>query len=240
MESSSRDVTFDIMKGIGILLMLVGHLHGIGYARQIIYSFHMPMFFLVAGYFTKGYRCESGKIVVYNYFRRLVRPVIFTYALLFLYLLGLSIVKQDSSIVMPQIIRMFWVSGEPISTKWGLISVGVIWFVVALFWAKMGLYYLSRWPKYVLPISFVVSISALLFHHHVTKLLPWCILQGFMAFSFVAVGYWEKNHGFPMWIKILSVVMWPIAIIFSGIEMYSCEMKCYPLDFIGACGGTEL
>ena len=48
-----RNITFDIMKGIGIILMLVGHLPGIGMMHQFIYSFHMPMFIFLSGYLAK-------------------------------------------------------------------------------------------------------------------------------------------------------------------------------------------
>ena len=45
-----RDVTFDIMKGIGVILVLVCHIWGWNhpFLSQVILSFHMPLFFLVA------------------------------------------------------------------------------------------------------------------------------------------------------------------------------------------------
>ena len=41
-----RESTIDIMKGIGILLVVLGHTY---YNSQIIYSFHMPLFFILSG-----------------------------------------------------------------------------------------------------------------------------------------------------------------------------------------------
>lgn len=63
MEKEKRDIFFDIAKGIGIILVVIGHcipdastgnisdtfLKSI---FRIIYSFHMPLFFFVAGIFT--------------------------------------------------------------------------------------------------------------------------------------------------------------------------------------------
>lgn len=48
-----RNITFDIMKGIGILLVIVGHLNLIPMDpyRRIIFSFHMPLFLILSGYF---------------------------------------------------------------------------------------------------------------------------------------------------------------------------------------------
>lgn len=53
-----RDISFDIAKGIGIILVVIGHyvpddapLWYTGLVR-FIYYFHMPLFFIIAGYFT--------------------------------------------------------------------------------------------------------------------------------------------------------------------------------------------
>ena len=50
----NRDLTVDIARGIGMLLVVAGHtrindLLG-GFVERWIYSFHMPLFFLLAGY----------------------------------------------------------------------------------------------------------------------------------------------------------------------------------------------
>ena len=47
-----RNATFDMLKGIGILLVIIGHT----FMKEIgpyIQAFHMPLFFMVAGYFFK-------------------------------------------------------------------------------------------------------------------------------------------------------------------------------------------
>lgn len=46
-----REKSIDSVKGIGILLVVLGHTYGIPDAMKlIIYSFHMPLFFIVSGY----------------------------------------------------------------------------------------------------------------------------------------------------------------------------------------------
>jgi fucose 4-O-acetylase-like acetyltransferase len=49
-----RNDTIDIMKGIGIISVVLGHC-GLLPPKIIhfIYSFHMPLFFIIAGYFYK-------------------------------------------------------------------------------------------------------------------------------------------------------------------------------------------
>lgn len=53
MESKKvRDTYIDIAKGIGMLLVIYGHLaERSDFLRIIIYSFHMPLFFIISGYY---------------------------------------------------------------------------------------------------------------------------------------------------------------------------------------------
>jgi fucose 4-O-acetylase-like acetyltransferase len=48
-----RNPTFDIMKGIGIVAMIVGHCILPYSLSHYIYAWHMPLFFFVSGYFYK-------------------------------------------------------------------------------------------------------------------------------------------------------------------------------------------
>lgn len=45
-----RDKSLDCIKGIGIFLMVAGHASLPDIARQWIYGFHMPLFFILAGF----------------------------------------------------------------------------------------------------------------------------------------------------------------------------------------------
>lgn len=47
----NRDVSIDIMRGIGILSMLVGHCVIPNLLHKFIYMWHMPLFFIASGYF---------------------------------------------------------------------------------------------------------------------------------------------------------------------------------------------
>ena len=51
MCSPKRDRTIDILKGIGIILMVIGHAGCPHLLHEYIYTFHMPLFFIASGYF---------------------------------------------------------------------------------------------------------------------------------------------------------------------------------------------
>lgn len=48
----NRNQAIDILKGIGIILVLAAHSIE-GWLSQFAYTFHMPLFFIVTGLFIK-------------------------------------------------------------------------------------------------------------------------------------------------------------------------------------------
>lgn len=48
-----RDTAWDAVKGVGILLMVIGHSGCPEYLHDFIYLFHMGLFFFVSGRFLK-------------------------------------------------------------------------------------------------------------------------------------------------------------------------------------------
>lgn len=76
----NRDPGLDVARGIAILLVVAGHIFD-GPAKDVIYAFHMPFFFLVGGYLFKTQ--ATGKALV-----RLLRKLIVPYTV-FIVLLSL-------------------------------------------------------------------------------------------------------------------------------------------------------
>ncbi len=65
-ESMQREKYIDVAKGIGILLVVYGHvinsgsLESLSVVSQVIYSFHMPLFFFVTGYLLGLRKYDGG------------------------------------------------------------------------------------------------------------------------------------------------------------------------------------
>ena len=83
------DNSVSFAKGIGIILMVLGHTYFSVYGFRFIYIFHMPLFFFVSGYcfreaHLKDFRTYAGKRI-----KRLYIPFI-KYALLFLILQAIT------------------------------------------------------------------------------------------------------------------------------------------------------
>ena len=66
MENMQREKYIDVAKGIGILLVVYGHvinsgsLESLSVVSQVIYSFHMPLFFFVTGYLLGLRKYDGG------------------------------------------------------------------------------------------------------------------------------------------------------------------------------------
>lgn len=73
MDTSNRRIEWiDIAKGIGILLVILGHTIALKYSK-VLYTFHMPLFFLLSGLVAK--ECCSFKDVLINKTKRVFKTM---------------------------------------------------------------------------------------------------------------------------------------------------------------------
>lgn len=67
-----RNSNIDLVKGIGIILLIIGHISD-GNLQKVIYSFHMPLFVVISGFlFTypldkRGFIIQRAKSLLYPY-----------------------------------------------------------------------------------------------------------------------------------------------------------------------------
>lgn len=79
----ARDARIDAAKALAIVLVVLGHAKGIPHAFTIlVYSFHVPLFFLMSGWVGEAYgaRARSGPLP----WRKLVRTLLVPYLCFFL------------------------------------------------------------------------------------------------------------------------------------------------------------
>ena len=240
-NNAQRDRTFDIMKGIGILLVITAHYFSWNHPilGRSINSFHMPMFFIVAGYFSKSFTTWSDAVLkIKRYARRLLPAFVFTQILIVLWAVMMAFTQNEGwGPVIQRTLSLFWADPHGPDTPWGRLSIGVIWFLVALWVSKSFLLILSRIKVWAIPVSFTLAIVALLLHR-VFPYSIWCLSIGLTALPFVTLGWWFRTHKIPVWLMVICLLCWIAAILYSKLVMYDFIWGCYPLDVLGACGGT--
>lgn len=238
----TRDPIFDVMKGVGIVLMLIGHVPPGEHIYHFIYSFHMPLFFLVAGSFVTS--VHNSKDVIVKDAKRLLLPVFVTMA----FILGLSplyyFIDGNFHNVIVQVLSLLWM-GDAFNTKWGWVTIDSMWFLTALFWVRCLFRYIAGWceriNKYkdeiILGICIIISFAAISLQK-IMPPIPFGLLKGLSAIQFYAIGWYLKHHKLPQWMYGLFVGCWLAALRFGGLDMVRYYYGCYPLDVIGAVGAT--
>lgn len=71
-----RNSTIDIAKGIVIILMVIGHAGCPDELYKFIYSFHMPLFFILSGYFLSEKSLIGTRSFVLNKWKKLALPLL--------------------------------------------------------------------------------------------------------------------------------------------------------------------
>ena len=124
----------DIAKGIAIICTIIGHSVPFGgNVRNLIFSFHMPLFFIIAGYTIKQIPYNQFWKATFKDFKRLIIPVI---VVKFLQALIEIIVHHPSvkNCLLNTCLQILWGNG---CSYWKFQGIGVVWFLIALFYAKL-------------------------------------------------------------------------------------------------------
>lgn len=198
----------DFAKGIGIYLLVLGHMPSLpSLFTNWIYSFHMPLFFFLSGYVFKESR--SYKETIQKSFKNLIFPYL-CYDFIFL-LLDILFWGMRSEIVQADISNI----------KCGQGSFGVIWFLLAMFWVQLIFGILSRinfeWVKNFIIILFVILgyTLSLLLHHELYK-----IITAMVALGFFSIGNYIKKVNLNYRVNSLSlfIIMLNVSIFLSVLN----------------------
>src|SRR5574339_455986 len=122
----------DIARGIGILLVVLGH-NDFGalspFFHKVIYSFHIPLFFFLSGYFI------NAALPFFGYFKKrfhsVLKPYLFTIFLI--YFASVSFEKMGFQTALGRIIKSLYGTGY-------YIDWVALWFLPHLFAVSLYAY----------------------------------------------------------------------------------------------------
>lgn len=171
MKNNSKGYNnISIAKGIGILLMVVGHAGCPSAMRSFIYMFHMPLFFIISGYCFKDYYLTDLKSFAQKRIRGLYVPFV-KYSLLFIllhnvfYRIGIFNAEYGSGVASEYYsIRTICIHS---AQSFLLINheqlISAVWFIAALFVGYFIFYGVKRYIKqYWLKATILAALSLLL------------------------------------------------------------------------------
>lgn len=125
-RNKNRVIEIDMVKAIGIILMIMGHQGwGMGFDHWI-HAFHMPMFFMISGFL---YHKKSMREVVMSRVRSLLIPYIFL-ATIHLFI-GCCVAVIDGETIQTYVpIKLYHIF---LYNNESLPICGALWFLTALF-----------------------------------------------------------------------------------------------------------
>lgn len=151
MANSKRIVSLDIAKGIGILIVVLGHVLRTSdvFLLRFIFSFHMPLFFILSGFVFKTENTK-GKKLIGSELKLLSAYIV--YGLLYMLInVPMGVATKSFSL---------WEAFMAFYQLIVLYGRGPLWFLTSLMFAHIGCkilkkYFNNNW-------AFVVSLALLL------------------------------------------------------------------------------
>ena len=236
----TRNRTIDIARGIAILSIIVGHLN-VWTINRIVYTYHVPIFFLLTGYFMKE---ESLCLHVRKKARTLLVPYAVTCFGIIILAGIIALFKRDNVIltIKDWMFASLYGSGSSYVEPFIINDIGAIWFLWATFWACVFLQ-LSLRRKPVLRILWIVGLFAV--GYLTAKRLFWfplSIQAGCCATLFMYIGHAVRQSEqritrLPMLIKVLGTlaafVLWASFVVqFKTFWFVECDFGRGVIDII--------
>lgn len=186
-----RNHFVDLLRGMGIVFMIMGHI-GFGSKFDLwSHAFHMPLFFLVSGYFLPGRQPGFGEFLRHKA-RKLLVPYFFTAAFcagtaFYLYRSGKLILHVEEHL---RDIFLYPSTGDiPIS--------GALWFLTALFWVQIIYYLIQKAcgdrPGLTFAASAVISLTGMVLIQRFRPPIPFGLDSAIGSLVFFGTGHMLKK-----------------------------------------------
>jgi fucose 4-O-acetylase-like acetyltransferase len=258
---ASRIRYFDIAKGVAILCVILGHsilrinpLPADGslaaYLYHFCFTFHMPLFFILSGYFMHPERPFRGA--------KESKELLATYGITSLTVVALSTLLAWSAHTGGKLAFQQWMTtalygagATADNFLWPVpASIGAIWFLLALFWAHLLMHTFAPMkgaPLWIALIFCIGYFSARVFW------FPVSIQSGMTATLFVYIGYVARQgdvlgflrHHRYLWIvpfAVWGLFFWEFSGFSMAVNQYGQRPLlalvgsfCATLGIVGIC-----
>ena len=216
----------DNTKGLLIFLVILGHcINGENYLKNIIYSFHMPAFFIVSGILL-NYSSAVGKNFA-HFLLSCIRQLVIPY-----------IIFEFLGYIVQCFTQGFYenINGFIYRTATFQVHTDVDWFLIALFFGEILFYFVQK-DKY---ISIITAVLSFIFAYFVpVQFLKWILA----AFVYLIIGYYgisffQKSR---KWMILCAGLIILIASYFNVRVDINNGIFGNPLLYVlGAVAGTYL
>lgn len=182
MKEIKRLDEIDILKSIGIVLMIMGHIGFGGGFDFYIHSFHMPMFYIISGFLHKQSSLTFKK-VCYKKAKGLLIPYI---AFAFFHLAIFTLLHRHLELSALSSIFIFNTDGLPIA--------GALWFLTSLFFVDVIYYLIDKVNSSSIQGIIVVLITLAGFIIPNYTRLPWALDTAMIGVGLFALGKLGRQY----------------------------------------------
>ena len=184
----------DVARGIAILCIIIGHLGNYNIAR-VVFTFHVPIFFLITGYFTSTN--GSDRDFIRKKFNGLIVPYICTCIAIILLGTLESLIFYGPKNAIHTFLSWLYASvygaGDPHTQPFYIKPIGAIWFLWATFWGCLFLKLSQKLRSRYRPV-FILSVFLIGYYTKNIIWLPFSIQAGCSAALFLYIGYIYKSN----------------------------------------------
>lgn len=225
---TERQRFIDIAKGLSMICIVLGHL-GIASIDHIVYTFHVPIFFVITGYFI------STKYQIKDFIVKKFKTLVIPYVVTCIVVVLLSVLINEIILggVASKDIALQWIKAglygtgasyvETLGTR--IEGIGAIWFLLATFFASIILRLLLE-LKPVLRMTLVGILFAGGYFSSRYVTLPFSIQPAAVAVFYMYIGYLIRQHkhtiqGISQELKVMGLAIAGFFWI-DTIRNYSC------------------
>ena len=212
-----------------MILMVMAHTYGPeSLLWRIVYPFHMPLFYIISGYF---YKEKDTLTIIKGSYIRLIKPYLFI-------CITVTLIRFVQHLTNPNIQFL---------DIYGILNgIGPGWFLLSLFWCRLFFNLIIKMrPKHFLILSIIISSIVTMFFPILPIKIHFALPQGLSCLVFLAIGYTAKQKNILTILSshtyrtvFLSVLFWLITCIYGKVEVSKCIYKLWIIDYLGAIGGT--
>jgi len=236
-----RDSTFDIMKGIAMVLVILSHTAP--WANWPLAYWRSALFFIISGYFAKEWPVEV-------FLRKGAKRLFIPYAVTCLFMLpfvflGEAILDVE---VMPDVLKSMVLGAGAFgyADNYKNICIGPLWFVCASIWVRILWALFQKIKNVAVRGGLIVLLGIAAYKLRENAINPWSIFSAFGALGFFYCGYVIRRYNLlntDNGKRVAPLVMASLVfcICFSKMDVNSCIYRSgYVIELLGSIGAFML
>lgn len=235
-QKNKRIDLYDIVKGIGILLVVSAHIFDSDLYHKIVYAFHMPLFLIITGMLidlTKSSQKPLIKLFV-SKFKSLMIPYIITELIcipLYYFRGGYSV--ND----------IYWIVTDSLFLY--VTKGAATWFLLGLFLAEMIYYLLLKCipNKFIVmaivTLGYVISLTIPVSNHHIRLIMRSISMMFFVMIGHQFAAFFKKERKFSINLIFLAV-FFATALLNDNLNMVVLQYGNPFLSTLSSITGSAL